>query len=135
MSDKSINELKDDENDFQTNLNIILQEYKNKQNDFNKRNPNDIELGIHTYDTNKKLEKLTNNNNKIPIIYKAYTKREKPITPITPKITPKITSITPITSKITPIKTISKISSLITPTTIDFSTAGTAGTIEKKNSF
>ena len=45
-TDKSINELKDDESDFQTNLNIILQEYKNKQDDFNKRNPNDIELGI-----------------------------------------------------------------------------------------
>ena len=75
-TDKSINELKDDESDFQTNLNIILQEYKNKQVDFNTRKIKPIveELDTETDIINDKLEILTKDNNKKPIIYKPFTR-------------------------------------------------------------
>ena len=74
-SDKTINELKTDEDDFQTNLNLILNEYKNKQNYYNttKTEIDDNELKLETDDINRKLDELTTDNKKLPVIYKTLT--------------------------------------------------------------
>ena len=74
-SDKTINELKTDEDDFQTNLNLILNEYKNKQNYYNttKTKIDDNELQLETDDINRKLDELTTDNKKLPVIYKTLT--------------------------------------------------------------
>ena len=75
-SNKSLNEIKTDEDDFQNNLNMILNEYKNKQNDLilRKEEPSDIEIKVETSKINKKLDKLTDNHNKLPIVFKTFTK-------------------------------------------------------------
>ena len=80
-SNKSLNEIKTDEDDFQTNLNMILNEYKNKQNDINRREnePTDKELIIKTNIINNKLERLTDKHNKLPIVFKTFTKPSEPI--------------------------------------------------------
>ena len=80
---KSLNEINTDEDDFQTNLNIILNEYKNKQKDLNLREvePTDNELNFKTNIINNKLERLKTDHNKLPIVFKTYTKQIKPIEP------------------------------------------------------
>ena len=73
-TDKSVNEIKDDENDFHTNLSLILNEYKSKQVDFNTRKdkPLNEELENETDNINEKLEILTKDNNKKPVVYKSF---------------------------------------------------------------
>ena len=75
-SNKTIDEIKTNEDDFQSNLNLILNEYKNKQNYYNttKKEISDNELHLETDDTNKKLNELTTENKKLPIIYKTLSK-------------------------------------------------------------
>lgn len=83
-SDKTIDEIKTNENDFQTNLNLILNEYKNKQNYYNKTKTEitDNELQLETDDMNKKLDELTTDNKKLPVIYKTLSKPIIPPIPI-----------------------------------------------------
>ena len=75
-TDKSVNEIKDDENNFHTNLSLILNEYKSKQVDFNTRKdkPLNEELENETDNINEKLEILTKDNNKKPVVYKTFTR-------------------------------------------------------------
>ena len=75
-SDKTINEIKTDEDDFQFNLNLILNEYKNKQQDFNttKNEIDDNYLKMKTDNINIKLDELTTDYKKLPVVYKTYTK-------------------------------------------------------------
>ena len=83
-SNKTINEIKTDEDDFQTNLNIILNEYKNKQNELNlgKIEPSDIENVLNTKLINIKSNKLTSDYNKLPIVFKTFSKPIKIIEPV-----------------------------------------------------
>ena len=84
-SNKTIDKIKTNEDDFQSNLNLILNEYKNKQNYYNttKKEISDNELHLETDDTNKKLNELTTENKKLPIIYKTLS---KPIIPPIPVV-------------------------------------------------
>ena len=84
-TDKTLEELNNDEDDFQTNLNLILTEYKNKQNYYNttKTEIDDNELKLETDDINRKLDELTADNKKLPVIYKTLT---KPVIPPLPKV-------------------------------------------------
>ena len=83
-TDKTLEELNNDEDEFQNNLNLILSEYKNKQNYYNttKDNINDEAVNLETDAINIKLDKLTTDNNKLPIVYKL----TKPIIPPVPKV-------------------------------------------------
>ena len=75
-SDKTIDEIKTNEDDFQTNLNLILNKYKNKQNYYNttKKESDDNKLNIETEDINIKLDELTTDYKKLPVIYKTLTR-------------------------------------------------------------
>ena len=83
-SNKTLNEIKTDEDDFQTNLNMILNKYKDKQMDLilRKDEPSDIEIKVETAKIKKDLDKLTNKHNKLPIVFKTFTKPIEPIEPI-----------------------------------------------------
>ena len=45
-TDKTIDEIKNTEGDFQTNLNLILNEYKNKQIDLNTRQEEPVNIKL-----------------------------------------------------------------------------------------